>query len=214
MLSVVRLPLRALYCNVALQSGVNVVQTDFQGVHKFIKSSNRLTATYMTSGGSHSDNMNNRIDNSLDEPSAAANVIKFKETVGLCDFDCNILHKDLFLDKERYMTSAMEVGIKYFIVPGSSISESQLILTAATAETRIRLIGTAGVHPYSSVKDEHSMGNLALLETLVADRECYAVGECGLDYSPGFPGKQPQIEWFRYVEPKYLLRRVRSLFYF
>ena len=208
MLSVARLPLRAFICNVALQSGINFVQTDLKGVHTFSKSSSRLTATYMTSCGSHGGSMNSSVklvDNRLDEPSTLAKLINIKKTVGLCDFDCNILHKDLFLDKDRYITSAMEVGIKYFIVPGSSITESQSILTAAMAETRIRLIGTAGVHPYSAVKDDHSIGNLALLETLVAAGECYAVGECGLDYSSGFPEKQSQIDWFRYVEPNHLI---------
>jgi hypothetical protein len=63
-------------------------------------------------------------------------------TTGLCDFDCNLLHKDIIGDKDRLTIAAKEVGISYFVVPGSTLEESQSILSLTSNE--VVLIATAG----------------------------------------------------------------------
>jgi hypothetical protein len=63
-------------------------------------------------------------------------------TTGLCDFDCNLLHKDIIGDKDRLTIAAKEVGISYFVVPGSTLEESQSILSLTSDE--VVLIATAG----------------------------------------------------------------------
>ena len=204
MRSIARLSLRALYCEVALKSGIHFKASSGVSISK---GSSRLAAASINNCSPHSasvDSSISMVDTNLHDALPNVDLIENKKPVGLCDFDCNILHKHLVDDKDRYISSANEVGIKYFVVPGSSLAESQSILDLAKVETRIRLLGTAGIHPYSAVKDDFSENNHALLEALVAEKECYAVGECGLDYSEGFPDKAPQIEWFRCVEAKNL----------
>jgi TatD related DNase len=115
----------------------------------------------------------------------------------LCDFDCNILHKDMLDDKERLADAAGEVGIGYFVVPGSDLESSRDILGLHIDLNGVRLIGSAGVHPYNAAKDFLSEATLNELNGMVLSPNCYAVGECGLDYSNGFPDKDIQIPWFR-----------------
>jgi hypothetical protein len=66
-------------------------------------------------------------------------------TTGLCDFDCNILHKDMIEDKERHVIASKEAGIVYFVVPGSTLEESRSILNLVSNE--VVLIATAGKFP-------------------------------------------------------------------
>jgi hypothetical protein len=115
----------------------------------------------------------------------------------LCDFDCNILHKDMLVDKNRLADAASEIGIGYFVVPGSDLESSRDILGLPIDLSRVRLIGSAGVHPYNAAKDVLSEITLNELNGMVLYPNCYAVGECGLDYSDGFPDKEIQIPWFR-----------------
>ena len=117
--------------------------------------------------------------------------------LALCDFDCNILHKDMLDDKDKLADAASEVGIGYFVVPGSDLESSRAILGLSTDLNGVRLIGSAGVHPYNAAKDILSEATLNELQGMVSSSNCYAVGECGLDYSNGFPDKDVQIPWFR-----------------
>jgi Tat protein secretion system quality control protein TatD with DNase activity len=48
------------------------------------------------------------------------------------------------------------------------------------------------------LKDKFSEVAITELETMAQKDNCFAVGECGLDYSEGFPEKTFQLEWFRY----------------
>jgi Tat protein secretion system quality control protein TatD with DNase activity len=48
-------------------------------------------------------------------------------------------------------------------------------------------------------KDVFSLETMAHLATMAQKDNCFAVGECGLDYSEGFPEKTFQLEWFRYA---------------
>lgn len=59
-----------------------------------------------------------------------------------------------------------------------------------------QLFPTAGVHPYNAHATPTPEELEALRELLVRD-EVRAAGECGLDYSPGFPGAETQREWFQ-----------------
>lgn len=147
---------------------------------------------------------------------------------GLCDFDCNILHKDLINDKDQLLCDAAARGIYFYIVPGSTLIESEAILDLTylsytqdnknenntdsiiknencsnndndRKKNSIKLLGTAGVHPYNAQTDLYNEASLFLLSNLVESNHCYAVGECGLDYSTGFPVKEFQLQWFRLV---------------
>ena len=118
---------------------------------------------------------------------------------GLCDFDCNILHKDLAKDKIRLLSAATSVGVNFFVAPGTDLQSSQEILDLTTIENEIQLFGSAGVHPYNAATEAHCDDAISQLVVLLTHPNCYAVGECGLDYSNGFPDKVQQIVWFRSV---------------
>lgn len=114
--------------------------------------------------------------------------------VGLFDFDCNLTHDDLAPQALDAMARAAAVGVSEMLVPGATLDESRAAL-ALSREHPHTLFATAGVHPYNAhaPPTPHELAELAALTALP---ECYAVGECGLDYSAGFPAAAPQREWF------------------
>lgn len=117
-------------------------------------------------------------------------------SIRILDFDANLLHKDLIFDQEHHIKTAQDNGVAYFVVPGSTLvdSEQALALSKRFPES---IYATAGVHPYQTGQIEHSPESLAHLERLIKDKSCLAVGECGLDYSEGFPDRALQLPWFR-----------------
>ena len=135
-------------------------------------------------------------------------------TTLLCDFDYNVLHDDIRADKDRLKEVAKAMGVKWFVTPGSCLSSSGELLQLANNDEDF--VATAGVHPYNTAKDVLSDESLSLLRVLLQSDRCYAVGECGLDYSPGFPEKHLQLPWFKaqlslaieYQMPLYLHSRV------
>jgi TatD related DNase len=100
---------------------------------------------------------------------------------GMCDFDCNILHADLRKEKDRFIASAVDVGVRWFISPGSQLKDSRELLEMTKIDNRF--FATAGVHPYNAESEPLTESSLQALEDMVVMSNCYAVGECGLDYS-------------------------------
>lgn len=110
------------------------------------------------------------------------------------DFDANLLHKDLKLDIEIHIQNGIKNGINYFVVPGSDLIDSQKSLELSRNKSVV--IATAGIHPYQTENVTFSSNTLLNLENLILDANCRSVGETGLDFSPGFPARDFQIEWF------------------
>ena len=129
----------------------------------------------------------------------------------LVDFDANLLHKDLCQDLEHHVRQAQSFSnVHWFVVPGSTLNDSieSLLLARSGSQTGVlqgaHVIATAGVHPYHTNTADHTSSDgtapaaLRLREIISAHKDvCKAVGECGLDYSEGFPSKDVQIPWFR-----------------
>jgi TatD DNase family protein len=112
----------------------------------------------------------------------------------LLDFDANLFHKDVdFLSATQ---RAQENGVAHFVVPGSTLMDSLQAIEAAEKESCI-VAATAGVHPYNTESTPLNEENLQLLRTLISSPHCGAVGECGLDFSDGFPSSSFQVDWFR-----------------
>jgi len=84
----------------------------------------------------------------------------------------------------------------------------------------IEILTTAGVHPYHaeteptekeiSLLHEYLSSSSSNKDDAVATRIC-AVGECGLDYSEGFPSRESQLAWFR-VQVKLAVQYKKPLF--
>lgn len=170
------------------------------------------TPTKLCMSSSNRD-MNREGPPALKITSAAA--VSFNREIaisGLCDFDCNILHKDLAKDKVRLLTAAKSVGVTYSIAPGTDLQSSKEILDLSTSENEMQVFGSAGVHPYNAVTEAYCDDAISQLTVLLTHPNCHAVGECGLDYSSGFPDKDQQIPWFRSVTRLTLKSRIVSEF--
>ncbi|CAM9854872.1 unnamed protein product [Pylaiella littoralis] len=118
----------------------------------------------------------------------------------LVDVDANLLHADLSDDIDHHIQVASSAGVKQFVVPGSTVEDSHGALELANRKPNV-VFPTAGVHPYhveGCGPLEDAMANIA---TLASMDEVRCVGECGLDYSEGFPSAELQLPWFeRQVE--------------
>ena len=118
----------------------------------------------------------------------------------LFDVDCNLTHEAFAGQEEAMLSAAAEVGVARMLVPGSTLAESAVAATlAARHPDHVRT--TVGVHPYEA-------GAYAGVDALAALRAevrthavaqsdwVVAVGECGLDYSEGFPERTLQLGVF------------------
>lgn len=120
----------------------------------------------------------------------------FASRMILTDFDANLLHTDLVADRLRLVEGARKQNVKVFVVPGSTIADS--IDSMALSKSDNSVLSTCGVHPYHTEKVECTEENKQILENLVKDEKCLCVGECGLDYSEGFPDRSFQLPWFEH----------------
>ncbi|TDH65816.1 hypothetical protein CCR75_003617 [Bremia lactucae] len=112
----------------------------------------------------------------------------------LFDIDCNLTHDDLRDNVIALIEQSVAVGVKEMLVPGSNIEDSQRCIELCRQHPT-QLFPTAGVHPYFA-RTTPSEVELSALKRLVEIDDVRAVGECGLDYSPGFPERILQMKWF------------------
>lgn len=139
---------------------------------------------------------------------------------GLIDIDCNLLHKDLISillsdddgenEKEDPLAilrhpSTKESGIVGVLSPSSTLEESvqsvDLVSSNVvnTENNRVQVLTTVGIHPYHAAEVPVDSENISLMKDLIAKgkgRGVVCVGECGLDYSEGFPESDLQMPWF------------------
>lgn len=112
------------------------------------------------------------------------------------DFDANLLHADLVTDSARLIGDAKAQNVQMFVVPGSTLEDSVGSLELSKLDANI--LSTCGVHPYHAESNAFSEDTVAKLADMSTDASCLAIGECGLDYSPGFPDKSFQLVWFEH----------------
>ena len=117
--------------------------------------------------------------------------------MSLFDFDANFLHRDLRDDFDHHLSVAQSNGVGRFIVPGSTLVDSAECL-ALSKRYEGKIFAACGIHPFRVQEIELNDVNTLELDRLVADDACLAVGECGLDYSEGFPSCEIQVPWFRH----------------
>jgi len=121
----------------------------------------------------------------------------------LFDVDCNLTHAALQGDAERLLAAARAARVRYWLVPGSSVADSSAAIelsrkvSAAIGDGSRSVLPTAGVHPFLAAKqlETHSVEQVvASLRSMVP--EVVALGECGLDFSEGFPDPEVQMRLF------------------
>lgn len=112
-----------------------------------------------------------------------------------CDFDANFFHEVWSTtDHAALIENAEKHGVKLFVVPGVTIEVSLQSLEWSKRDSRI--VSTAGIHPYYANEYCTTANMIGILQSLWNDKNCSAVGECGLDYSEGFPDKSVQLPCF------------------
>jgi TatD DNase family protein len=122
--------------------------------------------------------------------------VKMQARTFFVDFDANVLHADLTADSTRLLEEARAKNIRVFVVPGSTLADSQGSLNLSLNDETI--LTTCGVHPYHTEKEILNQESIIVLEEMTTQSHCLAVGECGLDYSDGFPDKSFQIPWLEH----------------
>ena len=135
----------------------------------------------------------------------------------LIDIDCNLFHKDLrsvvvsssINDNDPLAIlrhpSTKEAGIIGVLTPSSTLEESvdSVALVSSVMDNNnvdgIQVLTTVGIHPYHSVELPADLDNISKIKELIVTgrgRGVVCVGECGLDYSDGFPEPECQMPWF------------------
>ncbi|OQR86489.1 hypothetical protein ACHHYP_10488 [Achlya hypogyna] len=127
-------------------------------------------------------------------PSSPAYPEWLSDEVDLFDFDCNLTHPDFEGQAPELITSAQSARVTQMLVPGATLEESQACVALCRQHPKA-LFPTAGVHPYNATMPFDPTA-FATLSELAAAPDVVAVGECGLDFSPGFPSPELQLAWF------------------
>ena len=124
----------------------------------------------------------------------------------LFDVDCNLTHKDLIEDVDEHVSAAVRIGVGGMIVPSMTIDEARecLKIYRKFNSSTLQIRTTVGIHPYTAkefISDGQNGPQDATMQTMrdmiLDNRDAIsAIGECGLDYSSGFPDKSIQIPCF------------------
>lgn len=129
-----------------------------------------------------------------------------KRLVGkMIDADANLLHPDLFSSLSYHVDNAMKRNVAMFVIPGSTLADTVGAVELMRSDPR-RYVATAGVHPYNTQTCQFTDESKNRLESILVDANSCStqhmpnatvcVGECGLDYSAGFPAPEYQLPWF------------------
>ncbi|TRY72431.1 hypothetical protein TCAL_14908 [Tigriopus californicus] len=111
----------------------------------------------------------------------------------IVDVGANLTNKKFSRDLDSVVQRAKESGVSKIMVTGTSLTASKDALRLSRLYPGV-LYGTAGIHPHDAKSwDEESMPTL---RELLQNRECVAVGECGLDFNRNFSPPETQLEVF------------------
>lgn len=124
----------------------------------------------------------------------SSDMAKCMENYIVIDVGANLTNKKYSRDLDSVIQRAKDSGVKKIMVTGTSVKASKEALRL----TRIYpgyLYSTAGIHPHDakSYTDE----SWEELKRLAQNRECVAIGECGLDYNRNFSEPEDQRKVFR-----------------
>jgi len=108
----------------------------------------------------------------------------------LIDSHCHLDDTRFDADRPEMLARARAAGVTTFIVAGTCRSEWPRLQQLAKSEADIS--PAYGIHPWFCA--DHADDDRQQLEQLLEDS--VAVGECGLDFMPGRPDAELQLQWF------------------
>ena len=107
------------------------------------------------------------------------------ELVDICfNFTSNTFRED----EAQVVERAQQAGVKYFIVTGSNVQDSEHALRLCTQYEDA--YATAGIHPH--LAREFSDMSLTELQRLAVHEKIVAIGEAGLDYNRNYSSPAQQ----------------------
>lgn len=112
----------------------------------------------------------------------------------LIDIGANLAHDSFDEDRDSVLREATDAGVRRMVITGSS-DDSNLAALELAKRYAGQLFSTAGVHPHHA--SEFSEASDRRIRDCVAEAECVAVGECGLDYFRNFSPREAQLEAFK-----------------
>ena len=111
----------------------------------------------------------------------------------LTDIGVNLSNKAFDSDRDEVIQRAVQAGVNTMILTGTSLPESQDVLTLAKQYSEY-CFSTAGVHPHDA-KEVQSQ-DIVVLKALLKDKKVVAVGETGLDFNRDFSPRPVQESVF------------------
>lgn len=111
----------------------------------------------------------------------------------LIDIGANLAHDSFDDDRDEVLARAADAGVIKLLITGSSNDSNVAALELARRHPGT-LYSTAGIHPHHA--SDYDQVSDQLIRKLVADDQCVAVGECGLDYFRNFSPREAQMNAF------------------
>src|SRR5262249_27998125 len=100
-------------------------------------------------------------------------------------------HLAMVEDAGAQLARAREAGVHRFLVPGTTLADSELAVRIAGENEDVW--AAVGIHPHEA-KDFDPQRDGASLERLACQPRVAAIGEVGLDFHYDFSPRQKQIE--------------------
>ncbi|WP_292011218.1 TatD family hydrolase [Chryseobacterium sp.] len=110
------------------------------------------------------------------------------------DIGINLTNKQFNNEHDEIINRALDNGVEYMILTGTSVKGSQESAEIA-AEYQDILFSTAGIHPH----DAKSFNDKSIpeLRNLLQLKQVVSVGECGLDFDRDFSPRPVQEKCYR-----------------
>lgn len=95
----------------------------------------------------------------------------------------------------KVIDDAREVGVKYFMIPGTNLGDSKIAIKIANNFQNV--YAAVGIHPTEDLESLDLQSCLIKLDELLDEEKVLAVGEIGLDYYRFKSPASVQKEFFR-----------------
>lgn len=111
------------------------------------------------------------------------------------DFGVNFASQKKYSEPQikKILNESWNSGVDKVVSISNSIKECHVNVRLSHKYDMVYF--TLGIHPHNA--KQYTEGDMEILEQFLNNEKCFAVGECGLDYSRMFNPKEKQIEVFK-----------------
>lgn len=112
-------------------------------------------------------------------------------TIALIDTHCHLDFECFDKDREQVIADAHNNHVEKIIIPGT---EKKFWARISNLCHKEELYACYGLHPYWV--NQHKPEDIKTLKQTLTEKQCVAVGECGLDFRSGQAEKSEQLRYF------------------